>query len=98
RHIDRSEPSDISFVEAQELPARRQGAVHQIEDLAVDTRRQSRERDGVGAIVDVGQRQRVRSAEMEKWTEGSQPDASGYRLLLRAPPITTAESHALPPE
>src|SRR5262245_26205639 len=56
RDQDGAEARDVLLVEPQELTARRQFVVHDVQDVAVDAGGHAGEHDGIGAVVDIGER------------------------------------------
>src|SRR5262249_17412574 len=76
--------SHVPLVLAQETPARRQPVVDDVEHLRVDAFDQAGSDDRVGAIVDVGERNRVAAAEMQKDAEGSDANATRYGFVAWA--------------
>src|SRR5438309_3756567 len=83
-HIDGRKASDVPLVQAQKAPARGQIVVDDVEDLAVDARGQSRAGDRLCAVVDIGQRDGIGAAQVEKEPEGVDADPARDGVLARA--------------
>jgi len=83
--VDGSEAAHAPLVQIQKLPAGRKVIVHDVESLAVDPALQPGEDDGFRAVVDIGQRQRVRPAEMKEDAERPDADTTSKRYFDRKP-------------
>src|SRR2546422_2172588 len=81
RDVEGREGPNVPLVRAQKLSTRRQVVVHDIENLTVNVRRQSRQNDSVGTVVYVGQGDGVRTAHVQKEAEGADADAVRYPLV-----------------
>src|SRR5580693_7455524 len=79
--IHRWETSDIPLVLTQELPAGRKVVVEDVEDLAVHSRSQPCQRNGLCAVIDIRERYRVGATQVEKDTERSDSHPAGDVLL-----------------
>src|ERR1700722_11637688 len=66
RDSDGAEVPNLLFILSQEGTASREVVVNNIEDLAFDSFDQSRQDNGVGAIIHIGQRKSVAAAEVEE--------------------------------
>src|SRR5712664_4352253 len=82
--IERFEMSHVLFVQTQELAAGRQIVVHDIEHLAIDPLLQSRQCNRLGTVIDVRERYRVCTAQMQKDTKRTNAHPAGDGLLAGA--------------
>src|SRR6266849_4891861 len=66
RNIHRWESFHLSFVHAQKTPARRQIVIDNVEHGPIDPLGDPGQKNGIRAIIDIGERHLVRSAQMLK--------------------------------
>src|SRR4051812_620388 len=93
REVDRSESRDMPLVQPQEVAARGQIVVDDVEHAAVDAPSHPRADDGVGAVVDEGERDRIRPAKGQKNAERVDPDPAGDRSLTGSVHISGPQDH-----
>src|SRR5437870_4034590 len=81
RDGDGPEGADVSLIKAQEVPARGEIVVDDVQHLSVDAVPDARQDDRVGAVVHVGEGDDVRAAEVQENPECPGADASRYPSL-----------------
>src|SRR3989442_10092838 len=79
--IDRAKREGVAFVECQKGSARRKIVVDDIEDLPIDSGRESGEDNGLRTVADIGQGKLVAAAQMEKDAEVGNSHTSGYTAV-----------------
>src|SRR5437016_12426819 len=93
RYVEGCEPHHILLIKAQELPARGKIVIHDIEDLSVDSGVHSCEHDSFGAVINVGEGNWVRPAQMQKHSETIDPHSSSDCRFSRAINRTGSHDH-----
>jgi|SRR5580692_3124419 hypothetical protein len=97
RHIERTEASYVPLVETQELPARGEIVVYDIEYMTIYAGLQPSQYDRFRTVVNIAERQRIGSAEVKKDTKGIDTDTTAYGRSSRAIYITGSDNHVRDP-
>ena len=75
RDVERPESPHAALIKAQEVPARRQIIVDYIKCLTINSGRDGSEHNCIGTIIHVRKRNRIRTAKVQKYSEGANSDA-----------------------